>query len=361
MFSHPPVRATLHDQLVSLLREGIENARWVRELPSEAELCREFHVSRMTLRKALAHLANEKWIVLGGRGSLHHIRSRPSSRKAPPARTIRILTPYALARMGSIENQLIETLSERVTAAGYRLEAECHPRIFENFQPEKLVHLDTLPGTAAWLLFLATEEIQRWFAATGRPAVVVGQVHHGVPLSSICSDTPAAARHAAGLLCSRGHRDLVYLIANLTSLGDRHASEAFVAEARRLGARARIVNYDNDAPSVGRVVQGLIASRPRPTGYVIGASEVAIAVLCHLQTAGIRVPMEAGVVALWADERLDFTFPTIARYHTDGRMMGRNISRALLDLIRHGPGRVRSIEIMPEFVTGGSIGSGGLR
>jgi LacI family transcriptional regulator len=353
-----PHRISLHDQLVALLREGILASRWNDELPSEAELCREFHVSRMTLRKALAQLAVERWITLGGRGRFHGIYRKPLKREIATARTIRVLTPFSSAGVGSIDHVLFETLSERVTKTGFRLEIEHHPQLFKSFQASKLARLDALPDTAAWVLFYATEPIQRWFASRRRPTVVAGRVHDSLPLSNIYPDTLAAARHAAGLLCSRGHGDLVYLIANLTSLGDRLASEVFVAEAQRLGARARVVNYDAGDPSVGKAMMDMLASRPRPTGYVTGASEVAITVLCHLQSAGVRVPANASVIALWDDFILDCTYPVIARYHTDGRAFGRHIGRTLLDLIRHGTGKVRSIPIIPEFVAGGSVGSG---
>lgn len=326
-------------------------------MPSEAELCREFLISRMTLRKALAQLAAEHWIDLGGRGTFHRVRRRRQKQAVSTARTIRVLTPFSSAVMGSIDHELFEVLSEHVTKAGYLLQIEHHPNLFENFQPAKLARLDSLPDTAAWVLFYATESIQRWFAACGRPTVVAGQVHDALPLSGIYPDSGAAARHVAGLLCSRGHRELAYLIANLTSIGDRLASEVFVMEARRLGARARIVNYDAGDPSAGKAIMGLIASKPRPTGYVVGASELAITVLCHLQAAGLRVPADASVIALWDDFILNCTYPVIARYHTDGKLLGRHIGKTVMDLIRHGTGKVRSIPIMPEFVAGGSVGS----
>ncbi len=354
--SEPPIRTTLHQQLVVLLRQGIENGRWTGEMPREADLCREFQVSRMTLRKALAQLAAEHWIDLGGRGTFHRVRRRRPKQAVSTARTIRVLTPFSSAGMGSIDHELLEVLSEQVTRAGYLLQIEHQAKLFASFQAEKLARLDAMPDTAAWILLFATEPIQRWFSNCGRPTVVAGRVHDALPLSCIYPDSAAAARHAAGLLCSRGHRELVYLIANLTSLSDRLASEVFVEEARRLGGRAQIITYNADDPSVGRAMMGLIQSKPRPTGYVIGASEVAITVLCHLQAAGLRVPADASVIALWDDFILSCTYPVIARYHTDGKQLGRRIGKVLLDLMRHGPGKVSSIPIIPKYIAGGSVG-----
>lgn len=347
----------MHHQLIFLLRQGIDGARWKGELPSEAELGREFQVSRMTLRKALAQLAEDKWITLGGRGCPHRIvrKTRQKQKTIPNARTIRVLTPYSYSGWDTTHYVLFETLSERVSAAGYRMEIEHHRSIYENFQEAKLARLKALPDTAAWLLFYTTAAIQRWFAAAKIPALVAGKTHDELPLSCIYPDASATARHAAGRLYAAGYREMVYLIENLTSLGDRQASEVFVDEVRRLGGKARIVSYDNDPSIIRKTLLDLIASRPRPTAYASGSPGIAITVLCHLQAAGIRVPAEAGIIALWEDEALDLTYPAITRYRTDGELMGRKIERTLMELIRHGPGEIRVIPILPEFVPGGSI------
>jgi DNA-binding LacI/PurR family transcriptional regulator len=313
----------------------------------------------MTLRKALAQLAAENQIALGGRGNPHRVLRRSRKKQSPAlptARTIRFLTPFGFAGWNTTSFELLETLSERVSAAGYRVEIEHHRAVFEKFQASKLARLDAQPDTAAWLLFYSTAPIQRWFAACGRPTVVVGRIHENLPLSCIYPDTEAAARHAAGRLHSCGHREMIYLIENLTSLGDRMASETFVAEARRLGATARIVTYEGDPPAIRKAVLDLMASRPRPSAFVSGSPGIAITILCHLLSAGIRVPAEAAVIALWDDVDLDVTYPTIARYRTDGKVMGRKIEATLMDLIRHGSGKIRAMPMVPEFVAGESLG-----
>lgn len=348
---------TVHDQLVAALRDGIDRARWSSHLPSESVLWREFKVSRMTLRKALAQLAAERWIELGGRGKLHLILRRPRGKKAqddPEARTIRVLTPFRFTAHNTSDFDLLETLHERASSVGYRIEIEAHRGIYERFQADRLDRLDRQPDTAGWLLYYSTAAIQRWFARQNRPTVVVGRVHGDLPLSCVYPDTGAAVRHAVGRLHAAGHRDMIYLIESLTSLGDRKASEVMVGEARRLGARARVVTYEGDPRAIRKTVLDLLAARPRPTAFVSGAPGIAITLLCHLLAAGIRIPEEAAVVTLWDDVNLEVTFPTIARYRTDGKLMGRKVEALLTGLLRHGTGKTRAISVMPEFVPGGS-------
>ncbi|MBB5353782.1 hypothetical protein HNR46_004044 [Haloferula luteola] len=350
-----PRRILIHDQLVEQLREGIRLGRWQGELPAEAKLGREFQVSRMTLRKALAQLANEHCIELGGRGRFHRILSSPMEPHEAPPRTVRCLTPYSFRAWSTGLREVFDLVVERLSAHGYRMEVEHRPALFERFQPHRFEDLVRIPDTAAWLLCFSNEEILRWFSSRRISAVVLGRVPDGAILNAIHPDSEAEGRHAAGIFYARGHREVVYLRANLTSIGDRICSEVFLSEFRRLGGTGRLVTHDTDPPSVSRCMMNLLASKPRPTGVFVGCSEVAISVVCYLQAAGLRVPDDVSVISAWDDYHLDFTFPAISRYRTDGTMIGRRVSDMLLDVVQHGRGKVRTTVVIPDFVPAGSV------
>ena len=351
-----PQHISLPDQVVTVIRDGIAAGRWTAELPSERILGKELQVSRMTLRKALAQLARERWIKPGGRGRAHGIRRRAAASPSPRGRTVRLLTPYSWMNMGSAAGTLIEGLNERLGAAGYCVEIERRPAVFDRHRPNELRRLDSQPDTAGWILFFATEAMQRWFAACGRPCIVFGRTYEGVQLSSIFADLEAVARHGAGLLVWRGHRDLVYLIADFTSLNDRLASAAFVQEARRLGASARVVTHPADMPALRPVLDDILSGRPRPTGIFSSCPEHCLTILCHLQNAGLRVPGDAAIICGWDDLCLHYSIPTIAHYCQEDAKAGRKAAALLLDQFKHGPGKIRTVRIMPEFVSGGTLG-----
>ncbi len=354
--AHPlPQRHSLVDQVVVIVREGVAAARWQRELPSEAELCRELQVSRVTLRKALAQLAQERWIVLGGRGRPHVIRRRSSVRAPVAGRTVRVLSPEPSIGLGTLQQATLETLTERIAAEGYRMEFEHRPQLFQRHQAAMLRRLDALPDTAGWILFYSTEKMQRWFAASGRPCVVAGPLHEGVALSCVFPDTPAFGRHAAGRLCARGYSELVYLMQTNTSLGALRASVTFTEEAHRHGVRARIIKYGLDAQDMRAAIGGLLAERPRPDGFVSAHAGHAVTILCCLLSAGVRVPNDAAVISGWDDPFLDFTTPTMTRYRVDGVKFGRQLASVILDQLKNGSGKLRTVQIVPELVRGGTL------
>ena len=351
-----PHRNLLCDQVVHLLREGIDAGRWGRELPTEAALCRDFGVSRVTLRRALAQLANEDWIELGGRGHHHQIRRMAETTVEAEGNIIRVLCPTPAFKLGGVHHVALESLAAQIAKVGCRLEMEHHPRLYGSYQPCELERLDSKPGTAGWVLIFSTPSIQEWFARRGRPCVVLGPLHEAMPLSSVIPDTSAAAHHAAGIFHSRGHRDLVYLT-DRVSLGDQRASHTFADEGRRLGLRVQIVNHPVDIPSIRRILSGLLISKPRPTGFFSTCPEHCVTALCHFLNAGLRVPEDVALIAGWDDLYLEYAVPSISRYRVDGAKMGLAIGRKLVESIRHGAGKISSTRILPDFIEGETLGN----
>lgn len=348
-------RTSLPDQVSMRLQQGITAGRWKAQMPSEAELCRELRVSRVTLRKAIDQLVRNGWLASGGRGRHHRIRKRVKSQKAIAGRIVRALSPYSLFALGSIQHVMLDSVMERLGSAGFRLEYEYRPSLFNRHAPDELKRLIALPDTAAWILHYATQPMQRWFASSGVPCLASGRVYEGLELPSICPDTPAIGRHAAGLFYQRGHRQLVYCMAEFTSLNDRLCSEAFAKEAQRLGAHAQIVTHDREPSALSRKLDTLLTDQPRPTAFFSTCPEHCVTILCHLFNAGLRVPADASIITGWDDEFLHFAIPKFACYRVDGVNMGRKLAAMLLDLIRRGPGKVRTVTILPEFVAGGTL------
>ncbi|MEI6779339.1 MAG: GntR family transcriptional regulator, partial [Verrucomicrobiota bacterium] len=179
----PIRREFLRDAAARQLREALAEGLWKEYLPSEAALCQKLHVSRRTIRSALAQLVREKWLRSRGRGLtlaiLPPVRRRSRARAA---KVIRYLSPRR-AEMNDHSTQVEENaLREHVGRAGFRLEFECHPNLYDRFSAKRMKDLAFQPDTAAWVLLNATREIQEWFVSSGLPCVVTGACHEGVDL-----------------------------------------------------------------------------------------------------------------------------------------------------------------------------------
>lgn len=267
-----------------------------------------------------------------------------------------MLSPHSQFSLGSFLHGVLDTIVERLGAAGIRVEYEHRPRLFTRHSPGELARLTSLPDTAAWALLFATESMQRWYAERGVPCVVIGRAYPGVELPCVYPDTEAPARHAAGLFVQRGHLELVYFIAEQTSLNDRLGADAFAQEGMRLGANVRIITHPRSASALSRRILAVLAEEPRPTAFFSGCPEHCLTILCHLFNEGFRVPTDASIISGQEDEFLQFALPKFARYRSDGMKLGRKAATMLLNLIRHGRGSRRTISILPEFIPGGTLG-----
>lgn len=353
--SGPLRRTSLPEKAAQAIRDGILAGRWGEELPSESELCREFQISRMTLRTAIHQLVDENHLCLGGRGHRHKINSRPVSQVAEVGSIIRILTPHPPFKLGAVLLVLMESLREKLGSTGYAVEIEHHPKLYSAHDPKGLSRLNDLPGTAGWVVFASTEPMQRWFAEQRIPCVIVGPLFPGIELSCLFADTTASARHAVGVFHKAGHRELAYFTLDKTTLGDRRGLDAFVSEKNRFPVRVTVVNHAEGPAEIRKKLNYHLLARPRPTAFFTYCAEDAVTILCHLQNGGYKVPEDFVIIAGWDDHFLHHTVPPIASYHIDGTKAGRRLASLLLGQIGKGGSGKRQIAIIPDFLPGGTV------
>lgn len=353
----PVKREFLRDATVRQLREALAKGLWEDHLPSETVLCAKLHVSRRTIRSALAQLIREKWLRSRGRGSTLAVsRSvRPRSR-TPSATVIRYLSPRR-SELNDHSTQVEENaLREYVGRAGFRLEFACHPNLYERFSARRMKEVAFQPDTAAWVLLNATREIQEWFASSGLPCVVTGSCHDGVDLPNVEFDYSASCFHAVHLLASQGHEHVVYLTDALLNASEQGAVRGFLEAAQRLPqVTVAIIRHDATRDGICRSLRPLLESSPRPTGYLVSSAEHTLTTLGFLQSRGVRMPSDAAVISCVDSPFLDFHIPSVAQYRIDCVKSGHAIGALSVAVIRGGPGRSRQVKIVPEFVPGQTV------
>jgi hypothetical protein len=325
-------------------------------------LCRELGVSRGTLRRALAVLFDEGVLAPGGRGGRRTVtealkRRRRGGRKRA-GDLVRILSPQPRFIVAGETQMIFQVVSESLGRAGLHLEFEYHPGLWKLRRPDAMLRRVTAqPGTAGWLLYRSTESVQRWFAGSGIPAVVVGGMYPGVALSHAEFDLVAACRHAAGLFAARGRRRLVFLTVENATAGDRASARAFEEAAAELGLRARTAVFDDTVPGLCRAIDSLLLEWPVPDGHLVAFPNHAPATIGHLNRRGVPVPEKAAVISRMDARLLVESIPTVARYAMNAEHLGKGIARLLLDAVDTGrKGGPKSHVVMPEFVDGESAG-----
>ncbi|MEM1085169.1 MAG: substrate-binding domain-containing protein [Verrucomicrobiota bacterium] len=357
-----PVRLTLVDQVAQCIRQEVESGTWDDRVPPESELCKDYGVSRGTLRRALASLFADDVLIQGGRGERHRV-NRSSKKKKGPEREklapfIRILSPQPRFVLGGQTQLIFQTVSELLGRSGYHLEFDYHPGLWKLKHPSAtLGKIVDRPDTSGWLLYRPTKVIQHWFAKSPIPAVALGAVYPGVLLPHAGFDFPAACRHAVGLMAARKRRRLTILMVTQSTAGDEQCVDAFESACRDLGVECQVAYYDDTVDGLCRQLDSLLAGASVPDGYLVGFANHVPATIGHLNRRGCKVPEQASVISRLDARLLVESIPTVARYEVDEERLARCLARLVFQSIdSKKEGVPRTHLITPDFVDGESAG-----
>ncbi len=351
-------RPSLAEQAAEVLRAALRDGLWVDRIPGERELSKQLNISRPTLRAALEQLRLEGWLK-NSPGQQRVIVRRASKKLSPRSQIVGLLTPLPLQEVPPFALCWMDKLRELLVAAGFQLEIHSGRRWYARSPQKDLAALTHQMPAAAWVLFVANERMQRWFAASGLPGVLSGSPHSGVELPSVDFDYRAVCRHAAGQFLARGHQRIALLMQASGAAGDQESEAGFLeAFQTRNGASVTpmVVSHDGTAEGIRRVLDTLLGAREAPTAFLVGRSMPALMVASDLMRRGIRVPRDASVIARDSDHFLEFFSPPLARYRANPDIHARRLARLVIQLARGAACSPRATRIMPAFSAGESLG-----
>lgn len=352
-----PQRLSLVSQTLDVLRDALRQGVWRERMPGERELSRQLNVSRPTLRSALAQLQREG-LLQPSPGRQRVISRRPSAKVSKRALTIALLTPMPLREVPPFALCWMDKLRELLADSACRLEIHAGKRWYTRRPEKELTELTRQMPATAWVLFMASERMQQWFAAQKLPCMLAGSAHAGVDLPSVDFDYRAVCRHAAGQFLARGHRRAALLLQAPFAAGDFESEagfrEAFAQSANQ--AEPIIATHDGTPANIRRRLDELLRLKPAPTAFLVGRAMPALTVASELMRRGLRLPQDAVVISRDSDHFLEHFSPALARYVSDPEAHARRLARAALQLAQGSPGKTRAIRLMPEFLRGESLG-----
>jgi LacI family transcriptional regulator len=352
-------RPTLAQQAAETLRTALREGMWVERLPGERALSKQLNISRPTLRTALEQLGQEGWLK-SSPGRQRVIVRRAGSKVSPRAQIVGLLTPLPLPEVPPFALCWMDKLRELLAAAGLQLEIHSGPRWYSRRPEKDLAALTHQMPAAAWVLFVANERMQRWFAASKLPGILSGTCHPGISLASVDFDYRAVCRHAAGQFLARGHQRIVLLMQDSGAAGDQESEAGFLeAFHTKLGAQAEpiLIRHGGSPESIRQRLDALLARRPAPTAFLVGRSMPSLMVASELMRRGVRLPQDAAVIARDSDHYLEFFSPKLARYRADPEVHARRLARLVIQLARGAAQHPRPVRIMPEFLKGETLGA----
>ena len=356
---HVPRRTSLVAQTVSLLRDELQSGRWRLWLPGEHELCGQLHVSRVTLRAALAQLQREGWLRASQGQRRKILAKRAGARTMAVNRRVVLLTAEPLQTLPVFAVFWIDSLREQLSDANFHLEVHVSRSVYGARSSHALKALTDTIHPAAWVLYRSTGEMQRWFSAKGLPAVITGSRHPGIELPSLDADYRATCRHAAGQLLAKGHRRLVLLNPETGTGGELESEQGFheaVTQTAAADVQAAVVRHDGTVAGICARLDALFKKPAPPTALLVSRPVHVLTVVGHLLRRGIKVPQDVALISRDDDSFLEHVVPSVARYSSNPSAFAQKLAKIVLEVAAGGGLAAADHRIMPHFLRGESFG-----
>lgn len=276
-------------RVTSLLRAEIQSGAFTDRLPPENDLAAKYRISRMTLRRALAALA-EEGLLDPRQGAGTFVREG-----AGQARTVALLAApdIALHPEDLFYQQLVVSLIHACSARGWML------RIAPN-AADLVSRLGAGRGASvSGCIAIAFGGHDHGLLAE-IPIPIVGVDGEPMPNgSSVLPDNAAGTAAAVERLVALGHRDIAHIAGSSDKLAGRERLAAFLTAMGRVGLPVR---QDAIIQSTFLIEDGYNAmarwwaSAQRPTAVVCANDMIAIGASRWAEEHGVRVGRELSLV-----------------------------------------------------------------
>lgn len=356
---HLPKRTSLVIETAATLKEWISSGVLRDVLPGELQLKKRLRVGRDTLRLALRLLTEENWVTPASQGRQRWITAEhPSVDRALEATKLPVtfLSPKPVEAVGTLIE--MEDTQARLAEQGRQVRYLA-PAVFHLKRPEyQLDRLVRSNPSAAWILYMATEPIQRWFEQQGIPAFIYGSPFPGVNLPYVVSNWEDAAFHAGIQLVRRGHRIIGIMEYHVTFPGVLREEQGIERALAVLKGKGRLIRFKDDRTpaSIAKSLELAFAMRERPTALVFSYTAQLLTFYSWTVSKGFRVPADISVVSLANDSWFEGLHPPLCYYRPDTKLMSRSIADHVLELVETGQVMRKPGHIQLEYVPGATIG-----
>jgi len=352
-------RASLVDQTVDLMRELITYQRWKDILPGEEVLRTQFGISRVTLRKALAELEEQGWILSGGRGQRHQITKDIQNSPSTGIARCGVLWLSQIPALGYAWNTrvIVDEIRKALLTRDRKLAIRHEASLWHGDPASNLAQLTAEPETAGWILHRASPAIQRWFEESQLHCVVLGPCHDGINLPSVALGYAAVGRHAASEASRLGHHHLAFVVFDrdsrscsntLLGLAELHSSDS------RPG-KVTVIHDDGTANGLRRELSLAMRGADPPTFIMVTEAIQALPVAGILREMKLIIPADVSFIVRDHEPYLERSIPEFSRYNFDWLRFGHTVAKLLNEMIESGIRKPRPCNLAPVFISGKTL------
>lgn len=310
-------RVPLYSQIRDYILDQIHQNTWRAndQLPTEADLAKQFGVSRFTIKKALSELVLEGLVyriqgkgtyIAGTVGDQHDNSPQLAEVSGGALRPIVFLSPSIQT---SLSSSILAGIEKQLSADGYQVlyRASRNEQDTERQILQECVRM----GVKGVIIFPVdgesySEEILR-LALNQFPVVVIDRYLRGVDTNCVCSDHSGGAFDATSYLIEQGHSNVAFVAVHgrtTTSLEDRLTGyERALAKhsipldhQRCLYELLEDRQREDDPKETKAIVRSFLERNSEVTAVFAATTANGLAVMEAAEDLGIRVPEQLSVI-----------------------------------------------------------------
>jgi DNA-binding LacI/PurR family transcriptional regulator len=338
-------RQPVYLQLKNILLEKISSGVYPAGscLPSERALGEIYHVSRVSIRKALQSLAEEGYIEKSA-----NKRSMVRETGEKTGRLLAFASMHSRSAMLDVYRMYFESLLMKCYLRGdnlYYLDFGAPlPDVVKNMRfaavfstsnhESMLEKISDLSGCPPWIALDCVSD-----TASGR---------------SVGTDNAAGGRMAANYLLARGYKNLLFLGVEPAYVYRpfTERKEAFLSEVRKHQAECRILDIPNALPETVDKFLSQELNKNRPDVIFAFNDRLAISILKILYLKRIRVPDEISVMGFDGLEIGKYLSPAL----TTVAQPVQEITDTALSWLNSGAFTGESLQLAPKILDMESVG-----
>lgn len=354
-------RRYLAENVEQAIRDAIGEGKFRDYLPGERRLSELLGVSRPTLRLALGNLARLGVIkvVKGKRTRVNPDQAPVTTRPVEASTRIVLLAPYGLDDFSSGSLIQLDMVRAKLDEAGMFMEFRVCTWLAKPGQEVNLRNFTRHEKPAAWILYNAHPDCQRWFSAQGLPAMAYGLPDPESDLPGIDACIPESVTHAFTRLRKAGHDTEKIAIINpdLDLFSVRLCDQSFIACG---GLAENIVKHPALPPGMRTWVEPaserLFARGV--TAVIVNWPDAAMLLLTYNGIVKSRtLPRDLSLVCLHEDYSFGVTLPEVARYERSADRYATAVVRLALQVAKGVSGKRKCLRVFPNLVNGQTIGA----
>jgi DNA-binding LacI/PurR family transcriptional regulator len=357
-----PARQTLTDRFASRLRQEIKAGRYTTErpIPSERQLARKYGISRVTARRSLRQLCEERLLEAKPARGYFVVAGAADADLAGEARAVLFVQRGVEGRptLDTTHTGIVNGALAEAESGGVDLYIVC--RQFPDFKRTfRRQWGSNLRGVLLdWYRpDLAAEMIQEEV-----PVILVEIDMEGLPITSVIQDNAGGVRQALEHFEERGHKRLGMIVAEQETIHPNQRRGAYREFLLRRGipssggwlAQERL-NDDGGR----RATAALLDCAQPPTAILVCHREMISGVVGELHRRGLEYPRDVSLM-VWGEPQpgeAGGEVTDLSYVHWSKEEMGRLAMRALEERIKVGRTERMVMRIGTRLVDLGSVGA----